>query len=300
MKNLIVTFLDEMLAQGKSPNTVRTYRSGLYRFASEIGKPLAALTSRDVHVWLMGLKGISPARRHNIRCSLATFFDWCRRWDHIPEEHDIMFRVAKIKRKDVEKRWLTQAQVRKVIFTGCRKALRGFLRVKTRSLIHFLAVTSWRLNEALSLRWSDIDSERGCIAYKQKGGGADVYPINPMLADVLREYRRNFDKWQKRARRRKLGSPAACAKNDYVFPARTGRKWLHAYDAIRAAGEAVGIKVNPHMFRRSFAQWAIDDGIDLMGLQMLMGHKNPATTQIYFKRHLKLKRRAQKTLKFKL
>lgn len=300
MNQLIDTFLDEMLAQGKSPNTVRTYRSALVRFAGEIGKCLPDLSSRDIQVWLMGLKGISPARRHNIRASLASFFRWCRRWQHLPEDRDLMFKVDRIKRVETEKRWLTQAQVRKIIFAGCRRALHGFLRAKTQSIMHFMAITSWRLNEALSMRWRDIDTERGCISYKLKGGGSDEYPIDASLSEVMREYRRHFDKWQKRAKRRKLGSVAECAKHDYVFPARTGKKWLHAYDAIRAAGEAVGIKVHPHMLRRSFAQWAIDDGVDLLGLQMLMGHKNPATTLVYFRRHLKLKRRARKVLKFKL
>lgn len=300
MRELIDTFLDEMLAQGKSPNTVRTYRSGLCQFAREIGKPLAEIASRDIHVWLMGIKNISPARRHNIRCSLAAFFDWCRRWEYIPGDRDLMFRVGAVKRPETRKPWLTERQVRKVIAEGCRKGLKGFLCVKTQSLIRFMALTSWRLNEALSLRWRDIDFDRSCMVYKQKGGSSDVYPLDHAIIATLKEYRRHFDRWQKRARRRKLGSPAQCSKYDYVFPARTGKKWTHAYDAIRSAGDAVGIRVHPHMLRRSFAQWSIEDGMGLLDLQMLMGHKDPATTQGYFQRHLKLKRRARKVIKFRL
>ncbi|MEI6634768.1 MAG: site-specific integrase [Chlamydiota bacterium] len=300
MKALIDTFLDEMLAQGRSVNTVRTYRSGLLRFAREIGKPIAEIASRDVHVWLMGLKGISPARRHNIRCSLATFFDWCRRWDHIPEERDIMFRVGKIKRQETVKRWLTQAQVRKIQMVGCQKALRGFLRFKTQAVIRFMALTSWRLNEALSLRWTDIEFERAYMSYKLKGGSSDTYPLDGDIIALLRDYRKQYDRWQKRALRRKLKSVQECARHGYVFPARTGKKWLHAYDAVRAAGAAIGIKVHPHMLRRSFAQWYMDTGGQVDGLQMLMGHRDPRTTQGYYIRDLKLKRRARKGLKFRL
>jgi integrase/recombinase XerD len=183
---------------------------------------------------------------------------------------------------------------------GCRRALRGFLRVKTQALIRFLAFTSWRLNEALSLRWGDIDFKRGCITYRQKGGEETIYPLDANLEAFIMDYRSHIDRWQEAARRKKLRSPSECAKHDYVFPARTGRKWHHAYDAIRSSGKAVGIRIYPHMLRRSFAQWAIDHGIDLLDLQMLMGHKDPATTQIYFRQDLKLKKRARNAIKFRL
>jgi integrase len=299
MKDLINTFLDEQLAQGRSSNTVRTYRSGLYLFARDIKKPVEALSSRDVHVWLMGLK-ISPWRRHNIRCALSTYFDWCRRWGYIPEEKDIMFRVGTVKRPKVMKPWLTQRQVRKVLNHGCRKALRGFLRTKTYYLIKFISLTSWRLNEALSLRWHDIDWEKGCITYKQKGGDADIYPIDADISELFREYRGYFDRWLKKAERKGCNNAKECAKHDYVFPSKRGRKWYKAYYAVRASGAAVGIKVHPHMLRHSFAQWFMDSGGGVDGLQMLMGHKDPATTQGYFHRHLKLKKRARKVIKFKL
>ena len=71
MKDLIDKFLAEMLAQGGSEKTVPTHRSSLYRFAREIGKPLAEITSRDVQVWLMGIPHIGRCRRHNIRCALV-------------------------------------------------------------------------------------------------------------------------------------------------------------------------------------------------------------------------------------
>lgn len=267
MRQLINTFLDEMLAQGGSPNTVRTYRSGLHLFAGTIGKPLAELASRDVHVWLMGIKGISPSRRHNIRCSLATFFDWCRRWDHIPEERDLMFRVGTIKRPRVARPWLTQRQVRKIMGEGCRKALRGFLRLKTMAFIRFISFTSWRLNEVLSMRWQDIDYERGCISYKQKGGAADIYPIDDKIEALLKEYRAQYDKWMKRGRRKGTRNVAWCEKNDYVFPSKRGTKWTKAYYPVRAAGEAVGIELKPSYYRQALknielAMNGADDGED--------------------------------------
>jgi integrase/recombinase XerD len=300
VKQLIDTFLSEILAEGKSEKTVATYRSGLYRFAREIGKPLPSLSARDIQIWLMGLKGISPFWRHDIRCALSGFFNWCRRWDYLPAEFDIMFKVGRIKRPEIIKPWLTQAQVRKVAETGCAKALHGFLRWKTRALIKFIAWTSLRIDEALTLRWRDVYYDKGYIIVHLKGNRQVTYPIDNDIVSVLREYRVHFDRWQKTARRKKCRSVSECAKHDYIFPAKTGRKWYHAYEAMKKTGNAVGINIHPHKLRHSVAQWYIEGGGGIEGLQVIMGHKRINTTQQYFHQHLKLKKRARKAINFNL
>jgi integrase len=156
------------------------------------------------------------------------------------------------------------------------------------------------LNEALSLRWSDIHADRGCFDYRLKGGRIDTYPIDANIVRVLREYRVHYDRWQKMAKRKGLRSPEVCAKLGYVFPARTGGKWWHAYDAMKAAGKSVGVVVHAHKIRHSVAQWYVEGGGPVEGLQIIMGHKNIATTQGYYQRHLKIKKRARKSINFNL
>jgi integrase len=300
MRDVIDKFLSEMLAQGRSPKTASTYRSGLYRFANEIGKPLGELQSRDIQEWLMGLSGIGPCRRHNIRCALSSFFAWCRRWEYLPVDKDIMFQVGNIKRPEKVMPWLSKVEVKKVAEKGCSKALKGFLKWKARALIKFLALTSMRLNEALTLRWNHIHYDKGYIDYTMKGGKQDIYALDNQLVELLKDYREKYDHWQRMAQRKKLNSTVECAKYDYVFPARTGKKWHHAYDAIRRAGEAVGVRIHPHMLRHSFAQWYVEDKGRIEGLQILMGHKRISTTQGYYHQHLNLKKRARKAVKFNI
>ena len=191
--------------------------------------------------------------------------------------------------------------MREVISKGCAKALRGFLMWKTRSLIEFFSWTSLRYSEAINLKWSDIEWDKGFFVYKLKGGRQETYPIDDDIRRVLKEHRVRYGKWLKSlAKTRKKNKNQEVAVSDYVFPGRTGGKWWHAYESIKAAGAAVGIDIHPHKIRHSVAQWFMDGGGEVEGLQLIMGHRSIKTTQGYYQRNLKLKQRARKSINFNL
>ena len=59
-------------------------------------------------------------------------------------------------------------------------------------------------------------------------------------------------------------------------------------------------RMDIHKIRHSVAQWYVEGGGPVEGLQIIMGHKNIATTQGYYQRHLKIKKRARKSINFNL
>ena len=126
-----------------------------------------------------------------------------------------------------------------------------------------------RISEALSLRITDIDSERMMIRVRQGKGRKDRYVALPeMLLLVLREY------WK------------AAKPKDYLFTGRDGVKPLTRQSVVYACHRALKVaginkKVSPHTMRHSFATHLLEGGADVRTIQVLLGHRNVTTTALY-------------------
>ena len=134
--------------------------------------------------------------------------------------------------------------------------------------------TGGRLGEVLSLRWEDIDLDRGVLYFDQtntKSGKQREIPISPELSAVLRERRKV----------RAIGGDA----REYVFTWRGNR--IGGRGGVRTAFErardraGLGADVTFHTLRHTFASWYMINGGDLFRLQKYLGHSTIALTQRY-------------------
>jgi integrase len=131
--------------------------------------------------------------------------------------------------------------------------------------IRFLALTGWRMGEALSLTWADVDLARRTAVLPDTKSGRSVRPLSRAACDVLRD------------QPRRMGA-------DRVFP------------ATRGSGAMVGLKnffrrvvalgglpagVTPHTLRHSFASLAADLGYGDAAIAALIGHRRQGTTARY-------------------
>jgi len=127
-----------------------------------------------------------------------------------------------------------------------------------------------RISEAVALKVSDIDSERGLLRVEQGKGHKDRYAmLSPRLLDVLRRYYR-------------ATRPQGC----YLFP--SWRKEQHLCTtslqlACREAALRAGIakRVTVHTLRHSFATHLLENGTDIRIIQVLLGHSRIDTTARY-------------------
>lgn len=126
-----------------------------------------------------------------------------------------------------------------------------------------------RISEAVSLRVSDIDSQRGLIRIEQGKGAKDRYAmLSPRLLHVLRRY------W------------CATRPPDYLFPSWRKDRHLSSTSlqlACREAAARAGIakRVTVHTLRHSFATHLLENGTDMRVIQVLLGHTNIGTTARY-------------------
>lgn len=129
--------------------------------------------------------------------------------------------------------------------------------------------TGLRVSEVVSLRVSDIDSERMVVRVDQgKGRKARYVPLSKRLLVVLREY------WK------------AARPKDYLFPGRKPGRHISegaVYMACKRAARDAGLKKNvaTHTLRHSFATHHLENGTNLRIIQLLLGHKNLNTTAVY-------------------
>lgn len=150
-----------------------------------------------------------------------------------------------------------------------RRFLTALDTLKHRAILMICYGAGLRISEALSLRVTDIDSERMLIRVRQGKGRKDRYVALPeVLLQILREY------WK------------AARPKDFLFPGRDGVKPLTRQSVVYAchwALKTAGIskKVSPHTMRHSFATHLLEGGADVRTIQVLLGHRNVTTTALY-------------------
>jgi site-specific recombinase XerD len=143
--------------------------------------------------------------------------------------------------------------------------------LKHRAILMTAYAAGLRISETIHLRVSDIDSQRMVIRVEQGKGGKDrLVMLSTRLLGILRMY------W-------KVVRPT-----DWLFPGAIPGRSITA-DAVekacRKAHQRSGIKkpITPHSLRHGFATHLLETGTDVRTIQLLLGHRNLATTARYLK-----------------
>jgi integrase/recombinase XerD len=144
-------------------------------------------------------------------------------------------------------------------------------------MLEVLYSTGLRVSELVGLRVADLDTKIGCVRCIGKGDKERVVPIGRKAIGMVEKYLRD-------ARQQLCGSGKSAGSPTLFVNRRGGQlsrvgvwKILSAYG--RRAGLRIAIK--PHMLRHSFATHFLERGADLRSVQIMLGHADISTTQIY-------------------
>ncbi|NDY42205.1 site-specific tyrosine recombinase XerD [Dissulfurirhabdus thermomarina] len=148
------------------------------------------------------------------------------------------------------------------------------LGLRDRALLEILYACGLRATEAVSLRLSRVNREVGYLRVQGKGGKERVVPVGEVALEWLGRYLAEARPVLLRGR----SSP-------YVFLGRGGRPLTRQrlWQVLKAHAQGAGLagRVHPHVLRHSFATHLLERGADLRVVQMLLGHSDITTTQIY-------------------
>ncbi len=148
----------------------------------------------------------------------------------------------------------------------------GFLALRDRAMLELLYSSGLRLAELVSLDLPDVDLQDEVVRVTGKGAKTRVVPVGRYAREALRIW---------------LGARAKTVVSGELalFIGRNGRRLGARSVQLRlrfwARQLQIGMAVNPHMLRHSFASHLLESSGDLRAIQELLGHANISTTQIY-------------------
>jgi site-specific recombinase XerD len=258
-QKLLSQFQQDMQLRGLGPLTQQAYLNRIVKFDAYFGKSPRRATAKDVNQYLHHLmteKRFSISTVNQYAAALKLFFTVTldRGW---PREKVVFAKVPK-KLPDV----LSGSEVVRV--------LRAFDSIKHKTVALVCYGAGLRINEALHLKATDIDSRREVIVVRNGKGRKDrQVPLSPRLLRCLREY-------YKRER----------PEGEYLFPGRGRSRVLTKVAFAKMLAPAVkkaGVEkhVTAHVFRHSYATHLIEAGADLRSVQVLMGHASIQSTARY-------------------
>jgi integrase/recombinase XerD len=272
---LVDRFLTYLVSERRlSPHTVSAYASDLAHLTDYLSK-------RGLESWrqvgreelsdyfrqaLQGLHARSRARR---LAAVRSFFRFLESKDLIDTNPAARITFPKI-----------PATLPKVLSGEQVEALLNMpdganpLGMRDRAILEILYATGIRVSELVDLRFAQINLEAGYLIVRGKGDKERLVPLGEYALDALKTYL----EW---------GRPQLAGRRDrdVVFlNARGGRLSRQGvWKMVKKHAAAVGVPktVSPHVLRHSFATHLLENGADLRSLQVMLGHADIGTTQIY-------------------
>jgi len=272
-ETLIEQFQDTLwMEQGLSDNTLQAYGSDLKQFASWLQhKSLMETQAADVSTYLAVKfqQGASARSSARLLSSLRRFFAFLMRQGAMAEDP-----CARIEAPHVGKRLpgtLSEADVEQLLAAPEYSTPLG---LRDRAMLELLYATGLRVSELVSLRIEQINFRQGAIRVVGKGDKDRLIPMGEEAVSWLEFYKNN-------ARKEILGQ----RQTDDLFVTRRASAMTRQgfWHIIKRYAKKAGINkpLSPHTLRHAFATHLLNHGADLRVVQLLLGHSDLSTTQIY-------------------
>lgn len=260
------------MERGLSENTLAAYRGDLKRFAAWLaarGGHLLGAKRADVLEFLASLAGAPPKSIARRLSSMRRFYLHQCRERRISEDPCARIEAPKLGRRLPDS--LTESEVEALLRAPDTTKVLG---LRDRAMLEVLYATGLRVSELTTLGVNQINRQQGVLRVTGKGNKERLVPLGEEALDWV-------DKYLREARGELLGT----RQTDALFPSRTGRAisrqgfWQCIKRHARTA--RIGKPLSPHTLRHAFATHLLNHGADLRVVQMLLGHSDISTTQIY-------------------
>ena len=147
--------------------------------------------------------------------------------------------------------------------------------IRNSAILETLYGSGLRVSELINLKISDIHYDEKLLLIQGKGNKQRLVPLGTICESKISNYVDNFRILKKIKKN----------SNDIVFLNRNGKKLTRAmiFTIVKEAHRKSNIRktVSPHTFRHSFATHLLENGADLRSIQIMMGHENITTTEVY-------------------
>jgi integrase/recombinase XerD len=275
---LIATFLNHArVEKGLSPNTTSAYRRDLVKFdefAKKRKLTLETVTSDALVDFLAALYRQKLESRTVARhlVTLRNFFRYAQVQELIAVDPTLNLESPKIRR--TLPGYLRLEEVERLLNQPDDKTPLG---LRDRAMLEVLYSTGLRVSELINLRVMDLDTGVGCVRCIGKGDKERIVPIGKKAIALV-------DRYLREARPKLVGKgKQALATTLFINRRGSPLSRVGVWKILSAYGRQAGLRVGstPHMLRHSFATHLLERGADLRSVQLMLGHSDISTTQIY-------------------
>jgi len=273
--DLIERFLDSTWAErGLSKNTLSSYRYDLQNLALCLeagGRALETAGREDILNFLAVevRSGKSPRSISRYLSGFRQFYQWLLREGRRKENPCTLIESPRLGRGLPKA--LSEQQVEALIEAPDTSHLLG---LRDRTMLELMYATGLRVSELVALQLNQVSMNQGVVRVLGKGGKERLVPMGEQAISWLQRY-------MQEARPALLGQSQS--PQVFVTNRKSGLSRQAFWYAIRKHARTAGIShaVSPHMLRHSFATHLLNHGADLRVVQLLLGHSDLSTTQIY-------------------
>lgn len=276
-RRLLEQFLDHLwMERGLAENTLSAYRNDLAGFSGWLARgdnQLDSVSTADVQRYLAGKfeQGFKSRSSARLLSTLRRFYAWLLRDRRIEEDPTRLLESPRAERPLPVS--LNEQQVENLLDAPDTADDTGY---RDRAMLELLYATGLRVSELVNLQLSQVSLEPGVLRVMGKGNKERLVPVGEVALDWLGAYLRHV--------RPSLlqDKPATNA----VFVTRRGGAMTRQafWYMIKRHAVTAGIeadRLSPHTLRHAFATHLLNHGADLRVVQMLLGHSDISTTQIY-------------------
>jgi integrase/recombinase XerD len=272
---LVDSFLSALrLEKGLSENTIKAYSNDCqdfnkWLFSNKRYRAVAA-TEADIENYLKHLRiiDLSNSSINRKLSSLKHFFNYLSK-TKLLKSNPVM-NISGPKNSKVLPKSLSIIDVNSLIEApDCS----NFIGLRDRAMIELMYATGVRISELINLEYSNIDLNRSLIKVMGKGGKERMIPFG----DDALTWLINYIEFRRK-------NNLSLNSRDF-FISQQGKKitrqafWHRIKIYLKASG--LSMDVSPHTLRHAFATHLLNNGADLRSVQMLLGHSDLSTTQIY-------------------
>jgi len=270
---VIDAFLDALwMERGLSRNTLQAYRGDLGRYAAWLARRRCSLVeagAADIMAYLG--TGTAPSVRTTARrlSTLRRLYQHLVREGILAQDPTALVAAPRIGRPLPKS--ITEKEVEALLQAPDPGTAAG---LRDRAMLELLYATGLRVSELVGLRFEQLNLRQGVVRVLGKGGKERLVPLGEEAISWMDRYLR-----EGRAELQKGRTDAILFPGGRGGPLTRQAFWYAMRRYARRAG--ISKTVSPHVLRHAFATHLLNHGADLRVVQMLLGHSDVSTTQIY-------------------
>ena len=271
-KQLIDAFVDALWVEnGLSKNTLSAYASDLRIFNKTLSNPIEQASNNDIRLFLSQRydQGISARSSARILSSLRRFYTYLLREKLVATDPTALIDQPQLGRPLPDT--LTEHDIELLLEAPEPSSILG---ARDKAMLEMLYATGLRVSELVNLSNDQINLRMGVLRVTGKGNKERLVPVGEQALSCLDEYMQHS--------RKALLSERQC-NTIFVTNRGAGMTRQAFWHIIKRYAKKAGItkELSPHTLRHAFATHLLNHGADLRVVQLLLGHSDLSTTQIY-------------------